>query len=156
MSLCSQLLKKTKLSKRQSLIAATLVASISAVAAAASAIAIIATPSRADACRDCPFPMKIAEDRWLMPNRQLEVQIIEIDFGRFTETNITVMSAATHEILAKGSIRQRKGRKTVSVNLVDSEGQPAHAEIRWMDEDREKVQINLVCGGECAFSQLLR
>lgn len=147
----SRILSTLNSKKRHSLIAAALVGSITTIA---SILVIVAIPQRADACRDCPFPMKIAENRWLMPDRQIEVQIVEIDRGRYTETIISVVNATSREVLASGSIQQRKGRRYISVSLMDINGEPVQVEIQWMDDEREKVRIFLSCGGECSLNQL--
>lgn len=138
---------------KKSLIAASLTA---AFATALTALLILTIPQRADACRDCPFPMKIAEGRWLMPNRQLEVEIHEIDLpGSLTLTSMEVRNAQTGEVLATGSVRLRKGRRTIDIEMTDSEGRPVKAQIYWVDNSRQRVRIFLACEGQCSLNAFL-
>ncbi len=66
-------------------------------------------------CRDCPFPMKIADGVWIMPNEKLEVHIEKIRLpSRFEEVHVTLRDPDTHEILARGMSKQKRGRKTAT------------------------------------------
>lgn len=111
---------------------------------------------RAEACRDCPFPMKVSDGRWLMPNRQLEVAIEESRAqGRLQKTEITLIDTVTREAVAYGSIRHSKGRRSYTVILSDRDGQPVEAHIRWLDRNHDRVQIILNCIEECSIANLL-
>lgn len=127
-----------------------------AVGMTALVISLFTFASDVYACRDCPFPMKVAEGRWLMPNRHLEVEIEETRLAhRFTKVDVALIDAQTGEIMAVGSIRLRTGQKSAYVQMLDLYGHPVHAHITWLNKERDQVQIELSCQGECSISNLL-
>jgi hypothetical protein len=105
--------------------------------------------SNAQACRDCPFPLKTGENTWLMPNGQLEVRIVESKVagsGHLIQTTIQVYDASTHLLMAQGSIRGTPTGNTIYVSLRDMQGKPVTAEIQWVNGRRDQVRIELSCG----------
>lgn len=150
-------LKQQTSKNKRFVLGSLLAASVSgAIAGVATVVVIVSAPQPAAACRDCPFPMKIAEDTWLMPNKQLEVEISEqIRPRRTTETIVTVKNARTKEILAWGSVVERSGKRILQIALIDSNGNRIMAEIEWMDSKHDSVSIELSCIGDCAISPFL-
>ena len=74
-------------------------------------LAFIGPSSKADAkpavtCRDCPFPFRVSEGHWMMPNEKIEIQIQEEDLDRRTVmVHVWLRDAKTGEILATGSAK---------------------------------------------------
>lgn len=113
------------------------------------------TPDAAQACRDCPFPMKVGEGRWIMPNGRIEVQIDERPRnGRMTYVVVTLRDSANGEVLAQGWIEHRKGKKTFKVPLEDRKSGQVMAEIQWIDSTHDHAKIGLTCIN-CAIGQFL-
>jgi hypothetical protein len=106
------------------------------------------------ACKDCPFPMKVADGRYLMPNGALYVELEEVLLpNRFSEVRVTLRDVRTGGVLATGAVRQRRGRRTIVVPLNDNNGQPVQAQIFWFDPtDRNHIQVKLTCTG-CAIGR---
>ena len=106
----------------------------------------LAYSSKAEACRDCPFPMKTGEDHWLMPNGQIEVTIKQRELSDGTiETKIELHLISTGQLLAAGRVVTPHGQTNVTTQLEDSEGKQFEFEIVWVDEKHDRVQIGMHC-----------
>ena len=106
----------------------------------------LAYSPKAQACRDCPFPMRTSQNRWLMPNGQVEVSIVQrqIRHGKI-ETQIELHNAATGELLASGRVITAAGQSNVSTQLADPKGNAVSIEVVWYDEKHDRVQIDMHC-----------
>ncbi len=107
-------------------------------------------------CRDCPFPAKIADGRWVMPSGKYVIDIEEQGLPKgMNQVDVTLRDAKSGGIIAKGRVLQRKERRTAYVDLVDTDGRPIDGFIRFVDGgDREKIQVKFTCEG-CAIAPLL-
>lgn len=115
----------------------------------------LVAPDKAEACRDCPFPMRIGENRWIMPNEKIELSIERIDLpSRFEEIHVVLMDPDTHEILARGVSKQKRGRKTANVQLFDKSGRQVTGFVRFVNEEREEIQARFTCE-ECEIEKRL-
>lgn len=109
----------------------------------------------AKACKDCPFPMKVGDGKWIMPNGmvRLEIQTYELP-SHLTEVHVSLRDLRTDEIVATGISKQRKDRKTVNVQLTDMNGQPVQGFVRYMDDKKNKIQARFSCE-QCTISDII-
>jgi len=112
---------------------------------------------KAEACRDCPFPMKTSENHWLMPNGQIEVTIYQhMRRNGKIETNIELHSQATGELLASGTVLTPKGQSNVTTQLLDPKGNQVSLEIAWTGDDHEHLQIGMHClSNSCSIDSFM-
>lgn len=111
--------------------------------------------TEAKACRDCPFPMRVAEGKWMMPNGYLRIDILERQLPKsINEVEVHLVDARTGEIVASGVSRQRRRNKTVNIQLIDGTGKPVQGYIRYIDEDKEQIQAKFTCES-CAISDMI-
>lgn len=117
-------------------------------------VVIAMAPAKATACRDCPFPMKVGEGRWLMPNRQLEVAIDEFPSSATTRIiTVTLVDSHSMKILATGWTTAKNSARTIKVSLWDKQHRPIQATIYFLDRDR--IQVKFYCDG-CSITEMLR
>jgi hypothetical protein len=107
-------------------------------------------------CRDCPFPAKISEGRWIMPSGRYIIDITETGLPKgMNQVDVILRDAKNGEIIARGRVLQRRERRTAYVDLIDTDGRPIDGFIRFVDgEDREKIQVKFTCEG-CSIAPLL-
>ncbi|MES2962556.1 MAG: hypothetical protein V4760_01610 [Bdellovibrionota bacterium] len=111
--------------------------------------------TEAKACRDCPFPMRVSEGKWMMPNGYLRIDIVETKLPRSqTEVQVCLVDSRTGEVVATGISRQPKRRKTVNIQLIDASGEPVQGYIRYMDEQKDQIQVKFTCES-CAISDMI-
>lgn len=122
---------------------------------ATATVVVLAAPS-AQACKDCPFPSKIADGRWLMPNKMLQIEIDELDGPdhRTDEIHVILRDARSGDIVAKGISIQRTGRRTVTVDLTDSEGRQIKGFVHYLGAGKHKIEAKFTCK-ECAIETML-
>ena len=108
-------------------------------------------------CRDCPFPIRVANDRWLMPNRHLEVRITEAPWSRArSEVTVELYIAGTGELVASGQALLTYGKRSFATLLYDLNGNSLLAKIQWSDDSHEQVQIDLSCASDgCSLRRFL-
>lgn len=110
----------------------------------------------AQACRDCPFPMKIGEGRWIMPGGNVELEIDQIRLpSRFEEVHIVLRDPQTGAILAQGMAKQKRGRKTVNVRLIDKAGLEVKGFVRFVDQERAEIRAEFTCES-CEIVSLIK
>lgn len=111
--------------------------------------------TEAKACRDCPFPMRIAEGKWMMPNGYLRIDIKETRLPKSqTEVEVLLVDSRTGAVVASGISRQPKRRKTVNIQLTDESGQPVQGYIRYVDDHKEQIQVKFTCES-CAIADMI-
>ena len=93
---------------------------------------------QAEACRDCPFPMRIADGHWLMPNE------LNLGGGRI-QTVVRLFDAKTGSLLAVGSLDHNKGRKRLKVELVDFAGGNITVDLQYANVYRTKIRVKMTC-----------
>lgn len=120
---------------------------------AAFVVAITGLVSPASACRDCPFPMKVGEGRWLMPNGQLEVNINQSAGRTRTKVQVKLIDPSTGNTLAIGTARMKHGAKNVRVILSDFEGRPITGQIFFVD-GADVIKVKFTCDS-CSISDLI-
>jgi hypothetical protein len=114
-------------------------------------------PSKAEACRDCPFPMKVAQDRWLMPNGKIEVQIREeiFDDERII-SRVILIDVLSREVVAVGHTKRKKNSRTLNLNLTDHRGGKIRGQVRWSGEAKDSLQARFSCVAYCSISDLMQ
>lgn len=111
--------------------------------------------TEAKACKDCPFPMRIGEGKWMMPNGYLRIDIVERRLPRSqTEVHVQLVDNRTGEVVAEGVSRQPKRRKTVNIQLMDESGKPVQGYIRYVDQEKEHIQAKFTCES-CAIADMI-
>lgn len=119
------------------------------------ALAVFASGD-AIACRDCPFPMRVAKDQWLMPNSKVLLEVIRTEVSEKTHLlNVLLKDRATGEILASGSVIRKKSSRTVNISLLDHLGYRVLGYIHWMDSGDDYIQVRFACDGTCSIADVL-
>ncbi len=127
----------------------------SAKAAAFLAAVLLVVSPLAQACRDCPFPAKISDGRWMMPNGQLQLEIDAVNRPKnVDEVYVILRDTRTGEIVARGVSIQRRDRRTVTVALMDKEGRMIKGFVHYLDNAKAKIQAKFTCD-ECKIQPML-
>ncbi len=101
---------------------------------------------RAEACRDCPFPMRIADGYWRMPNGITEIKVDEVNLGSGrVQTVVQLFDANSGVLLAMGSLDHNKGRKRLKVELVDFGGGRMTVDLHYANMSRTKIKVKMTC-----------
>lgn len=125
---------------------------ITATAALVTSVAI-ARPTMF--CRDCPFPAKVADGRWVMPNGVIQVEIGETFMPKhMNQVDILLRDTRSGEVIAKGVVFQRRDRRTVKIDLMDKEGRQIKGFVRYNDHGHETIQAKFSCE-QCAIAPML-
>lgn len=116
--------------------------------AATTTLVVVAPPTpKAEACRDCPFPMFLREGRWRMPSGNSDITISEVNLGSGRILSVVrLFDSNSGELLALGSVTHTKGRRRLKVDLVDGLGGTMTAEVYFPAiRDRSKLRVKLSC-----------
>jgi hypothetical protein len=106
-------------------------------------------------CRDCPFPAKVADGRWVMANGIIQIEIDETVMPRsMSQVDVVLRDTRTGNIVAKGVVIQRRDRRTLMVDLMDRQGRQIKGFVYFVDERRERIQAKFTCE-ECSISPML-
>ena len=109
-------------------------------------IAQITPISVAEACRDCPFPLRIDEYRWRMPNGKIEFELVEADSHDGTSlVYVTLYDRNTTKVIATGSQIIYTGETDFGVTLYDADGNSINSEFTWADRDLGRLQAGFSC-----------
>ncbi len=103
-------------------------------------------PARAQACRDCPFPVKVDETHWLMPNRDVMLNLTEkqLNDGSIL-MRVSLSDVHTGEIFARGTAHRSPGQRNVSLHMHDPKGRRVKAKIRWINFEARVIQADFDC-----------
>lgn len=115
------------------------------------------TSSPSFLCRDCPFPMKIDEGRWLMPGGQIEVQIDEIRrYGAYRYLWVAIVHHESGEVWAIGSVFHHVAKKSFHAELYDHNDNPVDVIVKYQDSNNpdDATEIKISCS-TCSFKHLL-
>jgi hypothetical protein len=117
----------------------------------------ISAPLTAQACRECPFPGKIAQGKWLMPNGLMVIEISETAGpAHTTSVEVILRDSRTGALVASGESRIKTGDKVLNISLADTNGKPIAGYVHFMDADRDKIEVKFTCSaGVCALDELL-
>lgn len=115
-------------------------------------LSLILMSPTAEACKDCPFPMKIGENEWLMQDLNIVMTINEFDDHDtkiFTWVKLTDLK--TGVMIATGSTVRNLDQRTVKIAMRDSKGQKIRVQIRWVNYQLGIIQAKIECEGSCTF-----
>jgi hypothetical protein len=103
-------------------------------------------PETASACRDCPFPIRLAEGIYEMPggDAQIWMETRRMPNGS-AETWVALVDAKTGYTLAEGWVRHAFTDRRVSLNLDDFMGGGVRLEVFWQDLWREHIRVRMAC-----------
>jgi hypothetical protein len=117
-----------------------------------SLIALVVFPTPASACRDCPFPMYVGDNRWVMPDNSFVITIIEkpLDSTHFS-VMVRLTEPSTGKILASGGTKRTNDQEWILVPMRDRFGAKINGHIRWANTAHTEVQVKFECaaGSEC-------
>lgn len=106
-------------------------------------------------CRDCGFPMRMGEGRYLMPNKNVVVEIDKVRLpSRFEEVRVRLVDRRSGEVIAEGVSKQRRGRKTIHVAMADTAGNPIDGYVQYVDSKRKDIAVKFTCK-HCLISDLI-
>ena len=106
-------------------------------------------------CRDCGFPMRVSEGRYLMPNKHVVVEISKVRLpSRFEEVHVRLVDRRSGEVIAEGMSKQRRGRKTINVYMVDTAGNRVDGFVQYVDDDYKDIAVKFTCQ-YCLISDLI-
>lgn len=118
------------------------------------ASAVITHPQEAQACRDCPFPLRVASGLWLMPNKQLEVQIHEeVHDASSMRVFVILRDARTKDVIASGETVRSTFRNNFALQLEDFGGKLVRGQIRWINKADDVIQARFMCQGSCTIQR---
>jgi hypothetical protein len=132
--------------------------SASSLSLAASPMALVgarlANSHETWACKDCPFPMRENNGRFLLPNGEMYLILTKTRIAKGKlDIAITVHDAHTDDILAFGSIRIPNDRNEAHVIMSDRNGGTIQAHIFWTSPLRDSIRVKFTCS-ECEFERL--
>lgn len=104
------------------------------------------TASEASACRDCPFPMKIGANEWVMPNSTILLSIYETKApSGLYRTSVILQERYTGMILAEGMAWRRPDQRQVKITLLDNNNRRIHGVIYWTDLSKGVIKAKFSC-----------
>lgn len=115
------------------------------ISTAAVLFCLFVAPSPAKACRDCPFPTRVGEKQWLLPDSDVIVQIDEArDQGGVT-MSVILVDQISGEILAEGTVRRRTYQREVNIVLHDRGGRVVYGSITWVNFKDKMIRARFDC-----------
>lgn len=97
-------------------------------------------------CRDCPFPSRVADGKWVMPNGLIQIDIDEqVLDGKMSHINVTLTDPRTGALIASGEVLQSRYKKTLVVDMTDRDGHPIKGYVRYTDASKENIQAKFTC-----------
>ena len=111
----------------------------------------------AQACRDCPFPMRIGENQWLMPNSSVVLSIEEYKFNSSKlQTRVVLHDSRTGEVLAVGTGTRTNYQRSLNLVLWDRHDRRLSGVIYWVDFNRPVIKAKFSCLDEaCSIDRRL-
>jgi hypothetical protein len=100
----------------------------------------------AQACRDCPFPMRVGDHRWIMPKGNVEVRIKKTRIGRRkVQSEIQLVDVHTGAEIASGSMIGLDTDRTMKLTLMDRSGHPIRGYVHFLDSRDESIEVKFSC-----------
>lgn len=112
----------------------------------------IFTPA-AEACKDCPFPMKVGDHVWQMPNSPLQVQIFERELSDCRMLMfISLWNSESKEKIASSVVTRNCSQRLLNFVLFDLNGGRINGTLNLIDF-AETIQAKFTCEtkGACAI-----
>jgi hypothetical protein len=96
--------------------------------------------SAADACRDCPFPMKIADGTWLISDGNYELSIREFQAGADqSEIHVTLRESSSRKLVAVGMVKQHFNQRFVELKMTGRNGAKVWGRIIFKDQYHKEI-----------------
>ena len=111
---------------------------------------------KAMACRDCPFPIRVSQNQWLIPKRHVLITVHrqESSGSRADYIDVTLQDSDSGELLATGGGTMRKGERNVVLSLRDNGGRQIGGEIYWEDFNTPVIRARFECvDAQCAIDR---
>lgn len=104
------------------------------------------TASEASACRDCPFPMKVGANEWIMPNSTVLLSIYETKApSGLYRTSVVLQEQYTGMILAEGMAWRRPDQRELKITLLDSNKRRIRGVIYWTKFSEPVIKAKFTC-----------
>lgn len=109
-------------------------------------VAIAGALQPAQACRDCPFPLRLSDETWLLPSGLVEIDIVSYPRAdRFIEVFVSLREVGSTTIFAFGSVIAKRNETNLFLSLVDLDGNSILAEIEIVDHSQGIIRARLTC-----------
>jgi hypothetical protein len=123
----------------------------------AGSLFLVLPTSPAEACRDCPFPMKVGRDRWLMPNGKIEVEIHDEQIDEeMIVSRVVLIDVLSREVIAVGQTKRKKQSRTLYLHLIDHRGGRIKGQVRWSGDSKDSLQARFSCVTYCSINHLVK
>lgn len=109
-------------------------------------VSLLIGSSAALACPDCPFPMKIGDNQWLMPNSKVVLNIQETRFSASQlQTRVTLVDQVSGKPIASGSGIRHPEQRMLKLLLWDAADRRISGEIYWVNFSQAVIQAKFSC-----------
>jgi len=100
----------------------------------------------AQACRDCPFPTRIDETHWLMPNSRVVMVMTQKKYsnGRI-RVRVALKDTVDGEIFARGQGWLEPGQTEIWISMRDPKGHHVDGRITWVNPQERVIQADFDC-----------
>lgn len=115
---------------------------------------LFAAPSQAQACRDCAFPQRVGDNKWLMPDNSFFITISEQQLSNTKYTvSVRLNEPSTGITIASGSATRTFDQRWIIVPMFDRRGKRVIGRIRWVNYEHTEVEVKFECetANECAL-----
>jgi len=116
------------------------------------------TATKASACPDCPFPMKVGANEWIMPNSSVLLAINEtkdITSGDY-RISVILQDRETGTILAEGIAWRKPGQRQLQIMLWDTNSRRISGVIYWINFKKSVIKAKFSCLDEnCSIARRL-
>lgn len=103
-------------------------------------------PANANACRDCPFPMRISENQWLLQDSGIVLTIYNSEIsGQRVLTKVILQDSLTNQVLASGSGVRMRYQRDFTLVLIDPSGHRLTGSIYFEDLNRPVFRARFTC-----------
>lgn len=113
---------------------------------------LIWAPSPAHACRDCAFPLRVGDNKWLMPDNSFFITIFEqpLDSTKYT-VSVRLNEPSTGITIASGAATRTFDQRWIIIPMFDRHGKKIIGRIRWVNYLHTEVEVKFECesGHDC-------
>lgn len=138
--------------KRSQILAQILVPKGNILAFAVICAGLLWAPSSALACRDCPFPMHVGDNKWLMPDNSFFITIFETQLNsKNYSVSVRLSEPSTGVTIASGATTRTFDQRWIIIPMFDRHGHKITGRIRWVNYEHTEVQVKFECetGKDC-------
>lgn len=106
---------------------------------------ILFSSGKAQACRDCPFPIRIADHTWRMPHGHVTVDIVEVPYRSGIYVTVELRDSRSNQLLASGGGMRAPNERSVNLDLMDTRGKKVKGLIHWVSYEKSIIQARFEC-----------